>query len=29
MRLSGLSFARWVDEACAFVTYVDTKWKKS
>jgi hypothetical protein len=29
MRLSGLSFARWVDEARAFVAYVDIKWKKN
>jgi hypothetical protein len=28
-RLSGLSFARWVDKAGAFVAYVDTKWKKN
>jgi hypothetical protein len=28
-RLAGLSFARWVDEARAFIAYVDTKWKKN
>jgi hypothetical protein len=28
MRLSDLSFERWLEEARDFVAYVNTKWRK-